>query len=246
MPVDKLGRLQKEISLWTSRKFTTKRDLLSLTGQLQHAASVVRLGRSFLRRMIFLSTIPRELHHRVRLNRGFRSDLRWWDTFLQSWNGVSMMAVAGRSAPTASLTTDASGNWGCGAFTNEGDWFQLEWITKWTPLHITVKELLPIIISVAVWGERWRGQTITCRCDNAAVVAIIRSGSCKEDLAMNLLRNLVSISAYFNVNVTIEHLPGAQNTAADALSRNNLCLFNPRSTGQRRIQPSSHNPYCYC
>ena len=36
LPVDKLGRLQKEISLWNSRKFTTKRDLLSLIGQLQH------------------------------------------------------------------------------------------------------------------------------------------------------------------------------------------------------------------
>ena len=74
LPVDKLGRLQKEISLWTSRKFTTKR-------QMQHAASVVRPGRSFLRGMTLLSTIPRELHHRVRLNRGFRSDLRWCPIF---------------------------------------------------------------------------------------------------------------------------------------------------------------------
>ena len=113
-----------------------------------------------------------------------------------------MAAAAGRSARTASLTTYASGNWGCRAFTIEGDWFQLKWITKWIPLHITVKELLPIIISVAVWEERWRGQTIACRCDNTVVVAIIRSGSCKEDLAMNMLCNLLFLSINFNVNVT--------------------------------------------
>ena len=37
-----------------------------------------------LRRVISLSAIPKELHHRVRLNAGFRSDLAWWKAFLGS------------------------------------------------------------------------------------------------------------------------------------------------------------------
>ena len=60
-----------------------QRELLSLIGQLQHACCVVRPGRSFLRRMIALSTMPKELYHWVRLSKEFRSDLRWWGT-LQS------------------------------------------------------------------------------------------------------------------------------------------------------------------
>ena len=82
LPDIKLRRLQKEIREWESKKVCTKRELLSLIGQLQHACCVVRPGRSFLRRMIELSKGVRELHHKVRLNRGFRSDLRWWACFL--------------------------------------------------------------------------------------------------------------------------------------------------------------------
>ena len=225
LPIDKLGRLQQEIKKWTEKRATTKRELLSLIGQLQHACCVVKPGRSFLRRMISLSTIPKQLHHRVRLNREFRSDLRWWSTFLASWNGVGMMSALIHATPTATITSDASGNWGCGAFNNHGEWFQLQWPEVWLSLHITVKELLPIVLGLALWGVKWRGQTILCKCDNAAVVAIIRSGVCRDPTAMNLIRNLFFISSHFNVQVITEHIPGVVNTAADALSRDNLPLF---------------------
>ena len=56
LPDDKLRRLKSLIQQWKSRKSCTKRELLSLIGQLQHACRVVRPGRTFLRRMITLST----------------------------------------------------------------------------------------------------------------------------------------------------------------------------------------------
>ena len=62
--------------------------LLSLLGQLQHVCCVVKPGRSFLRRRIELAKVPKELHHRVRLNKGFRSDLCWWDHFLRHEHDV--------------------------------------------------------------------------------------------------------------------------------------------------------------
>ena len=72
LPVEKIERLQA----------LSKRELLSLIGQLHHACKVVRPGRRFLRRMISLSTIAKELHHHIRVNSSFRSDLAWWYTFL--------------------------------------------------------------------------------------------------------------------------------------------------------------------
>ena len=116
LPDIKLRRLQKEIRKWESKKACTKRELLSLIGQLQHACCVVRPGRSFLRRMIDLSKGVRELHHKVRLNRGFRSDLRWWACFLPAWNGKSMMSGMIKGRPQVVMTYDASGSWGCGAY----------------------------------------------------------------------------------------------------------------------------------
>ena len=41
-----------------------------------------------------------------------------------------------------------------------------------------------------VVGRSWLGRTIRCRCDNMAVVAILKSGSSKDERAMHLMRSL--------------------------------------------------------
>lgn len=225
LPHLKLVRLQREIKGWTSRKACSKRELLSLIGQLQHACCVVKPGRSFLRRMIKLSTVAKELHHSIRLNLGFRSDLQWWSSFLSAWNGVSVTSLHPSLGWRTTITSDASGNWGCGAFSSEGHWFQLQWPESWVPINITVKELLPIIVCVALWGREWSGTSVRCRCDNAAVVAIIRSGSCKDELAMHLLRSLFFLVATYDLKLWSVHVPGVLNGAADALSRNDNISF---------------------
>ena len=46
LPQEKLQRLQREIGQWMERKGCTKRELLSLVGQLQHTCYVVRPRRS--------------------------------------------------------------------------------------------------------------------------------------------------------------------------------------------------------
>ena len=58
------------------------------------------------------------------------------------------------------LTSDASGSWGCGAFTSTGQWFQLALPDSWQEVHITMKELLPIVLAAATWGPLWRGSVI--------------------------------------------------------------------------------------
>ena len=91
------------------------------------------------------------------MNRGFKSDLQWWALFLPTWNGVSMMAGAVRSGWSATMTSNASGSWGCGAFTSSGEWLQLQWPESWASVHITVKELAPVELGVATWGENGKG-----------------------------------------------------------------------------------------
>ncbi len=225
LPPDKLRRLQGEISSWVTRKRCRKRQLLSLIGQLSDACRVVRPGRTFLRRMIDLSSVAKELHHRIRLSRAFKSDLSWWALFLEQWNGVSLFSSVVRGACCTTLTSDASGTWGCGAFTSTGEWLQLRWPSVWEEVHITVKELLPIMVACATWGHCWRGRTVRCLCDNAAVVAILRSGTSKHPLAMHLMRCLFFFTAAYQIFLAPEHLPGKQNAAADSISRGNLSSF---------------------
>jgi hypothetical protein len=137
LPAEKLAKLQDHIRQWQGKRASTKRDLLSLIGHLSHACRVVKSGRTFLRRMIDLSATPKELHHRVRLNKGFQSDLNWWAAFLEGWNGVSLFGGVLRQQASATVTSDASGSWGCGAYNNSGAWFQFSWPESWAQITLT-------------------------------------------------------------------------------------------------------------
>ena len=225
LPADKLARLRDIIRQWQGKRASTKRDLLSMIRHLSHACRVVKSGRTFLRRMIDLSATPKELHHWVRLNKGFQSDLNWWAAFIEGWNGVSLFGGVHRQQASATVTSDASGSWGCGAYNNSGAWFQFSWPESWAQIHITTKELLPIVVACAVWGQSWQGKTVCCWCDNAAVVAIIRSGSAKDPITMHLMRCLFFFTAAYNLVLEPRHVPGRENTAADYLSRDALSSF---------------------
>ena len=130
------------------------------------------------------------------------------------------------------ITSDASGSWGCGAFTSDGSWFQLKLPESWKDTHITVKELLPIVISIAVWGRTWQGRTVARWSNNAAVVMIVNSGRSKAEVVMHVMRCLSFFLARWDVSLTCSHIPGVLNGATDALSRNPLSLF-------QRLVPSA-------
>ena len=74
---------------WRSRKYCTKRQLQSLIGKLNFVCYVCRPGRTFLRRMINLTTGVKHTTHHIRLNKSFFKDVSWWITFLNDWNGQS-------------------------------------------------------------------------------------------------------------------------------------------------------------
>ena len=72
LPVRKVVELCELLKGWQDKKRCGKRELLSIAGKLQHAASVVRSGRTFVRRLFDLSAHVNKPEHRVKLNAGAR------------------------------------------------------------------------------------------------------------------------------------------------------------------------------
>lgn len=192
---------------------------MSLIGSLNHAAAVVRPGRVFLRRLIDLSKIPKELHHFVRLNHEARSDILWWKTFIGRWNGVGLLSALGCVKPSICLRSDASGQWGCGAVWQQ-EWLQLQWSPVLADLGIAAKEAIPVVLAAFCWGHRWSGRLVLFEVDNMTVASALRSGSCQDTQVMHLLRLLHFVAAERHFSYTSQHIPGSDNELADAISRN--------------------------
>ena len=229
LPADKLDRLRLLLREWDGKKACSRKELESLIGLLNHACKVVRSGRSFLRRMIDLLHVVQPSQRWIRLNGGFRSDLTWWNTFVSEWNGVSFLHPP-THLPHLEITSDASGTWGCGAW-HHNAWFQLRWDNRSQALSIAEKELIPIILALAVWGKAWAGHQIVCHCDNQVVVACLKSRTSKSKGVMHLLRCLVFIEARQQCYLKPVYIDTQSNYLADALSRNNLSLFLSKVKG---------------
>jgi hypothetical protein len=173
LPQDKLLNLKERLDQWGKRKSASKRQLQELLGHLNHAATVVRPGRAFLRALIEAMKRPRNPHQMTRLNSHAQADILWWQLFIHSWNGISILPP---SSPSLSVISDASGSWGCGAFVKQsGEWLVVAWPAAWASTNISVKELLPIVLVSANWGRKWACHHVHFMSDNTAVVAALAS-----------------------------------------------------------------------
>ena len=230
---DKLTRIRSLVLSWRSRQSATKRELQSLIGHLSHAAWVVLPGRTFPQRIIDLMNMAKLPHHHVRLMQ---------NVSLTSSGGPpsSQDGMAGRFCLIQSklmVTSDASGTWGCGAVTHYGKYFQVKWPDSWSEVNIAVKEMVPVVIATAIWGEQWAERTVLVRSDNMAVVHVLSAGTARDARLMHLLRCLHFFSARHLISIRAKHVAGVFNSAADALSRNNMSVIF-QHTPQAAKEPS--------
>lgn len=196
-----------------------------------------------MRRLFELLAGTRRAHHHVRLNSTFRSDIRWWSTFMDSWNGVSMMSQE-ETPSQAEIWTDASGSYGCGAIAPHlRQWIQLRWPghshTGFNPRDQSIlwKELIPIVIACAVWAKHWRGLRVTVHCDNTGTVAVVNAGYSREHNIMHLLRCLFFIRATYQFSLYATHIAG---TAGQMPCYEVTHIFcTPRWESQPTINPPS-------
>ena len=89
IPSQKLSEIIQICKDWTNKDKVYKSDLQSLLGSLLYITKCVKPARFFLNRMLQL--LRNNVHeHIIVLNQEFFKDLAWFNTFLNSYNGVTM------------------------------------------------------------------------------------------------------------------------------------------------------------
>ena len=144
LPMEKVEKCR---SLSRTYLNAEKITLKSLIGTLNFAYKAVRPGRAFLRRLIDLThSLLRPFHH-VRFTKGAKLDMNVWLSFLEDYNGTSLMLYENwLSSNKINLFSDASGKQGFAAIYGT-QWLVGTWSTKDNRFHIAWKELVPITLA---------------------------------------------------------------------------------------------------
>ena len=224
VPTDKLNKAACMIKEWLKRSSATKRQLQSLLGTLIHISAAVLPGRRFVARIIEL--IKKE-ERQIVLDRPFKLDLLWWDTFMANYNGISLIQDPVFTDCDSVLSTDSCLS-GMGAVTSKGFYCH----TVYPPhiqslsLSISALELLSIVVACRLWGSLWPRTKLVLRCDNEGVCYAVNSGRSRSPFMQAALRQLWLAEAFHNFTIRCIHIPGIDNTLPDLLSRWHLSSSN--------------------
>lgn len=160
------------------------------------------------------------------LNMSARTELAWWLLQCEEWSGTSAGQFLLLEQPSDHLYTDASRSWGCGAWSLP-HWLYVPWQDELQGAPI-LKELMPVVLAVVLWGWGWSGCYVMCHSDNSAVVAQVNRLHACDPLAVHLLHCLAFLQAQADFCMRGVHVPGCLNVGADDLSRDWAAAFQAR------------------
>lgn len=232
LPKEKLIKIKSTIQSFCASKKVTLRSLQSLIGLLNFACRVIAPGRAFCRRLIDATSGVKKPHHKVRVNMEMKADLQVWLSFLEDYNGVTVISNNCWVADTnLQLFTDSAGGplGGFGIYF-AGSWAHSRWPLAWTRSHIirdmTFLELFPVYVALCLWPKSLADKRILFHIDNMAVVHIINNSTSKSKHVMQLVRKIVFITLKYNITVKAQYIPTKLNKIADCISRSQWTKFH--------------------
>lgn len=217
LPSDKLAVLKAELLAFTKRSHASKKQLQSLAGKLNWASAVIRGGRVFLRRIINCIMRIKRDWHKARLKGDIAQDILWWNNFISSFNGKSLILD---QYPVTSVATDACRSGAGGFFDN--DWFYVNCQCDFPfaeNLHINELEALSVVFAARRWAKAWQNKRVLIFCDNVTTVSCLNKCSSRNATLMSYLRELFWLSASNNFHIKAVHIAGKPNVMADMISR---------------------------
>ena len=144
-------------------------------------------------------------------------DIQWFLTFLPSYNGITYFDKQDvEHCDSLYLDTSLSG---LGAVWANRVYSTLVLSIPGFTFTIVHLEMLNIVLALRTWGHFWRHVRIRIFCDNMAVVQVVGSSKTKDPLLAACIRNIWLISASFDIQIDVKHVPGKKIAIADLLSK---------------------------
>ena len=216
MPADKLQDTQKLVAATLRKESITKKQLQSLLGKLLHMSKCVQPARIFVGRLLdVLRAMP---DSRTAVTGDMRADLAWFRQFACDWNGTSIIPPI---EPHRTMEVDACMG-GIGGADDTRAYSHRLVINNDRAHQYSINHLEALNIVVALHTfvtEQDKGGHIRVMCDNLAAVQVLTSGRGQDPCLMEAARAAWMLQAVMQVKVSFNHIPGASNVLADALSR---------------------------
>jgi hypothetical protein len=204
--------------LLQARQRVQARQLAAFCGLGEASGLALPLARFMLRSLYDDLATKRAWSARVTLSRQSRGDLRWWATLKDS---PHIGRAIWRPPQTRELWTDASTlGWGGSVARRHalapaaGFWSPDEF-----PLHITLKELVAVRLSVQHFLPVLTGHRVLLHEDNMAVVWILTNWVSRSPALMRELRALWLLLDANDIILHPQYIRSADNFIADAASR---------------------------
>lgn len=215
----------------------------SLCGSLNFFAKATPGSRAFNRRFYNTTIDIRKHYYLIKVTQAIKVDARTWLTFLDQYNcRLPFPELSWSDNDTLNLFTDSCGSLGGGAIF-QNHWPVISWPESWGSdirRDITFLELVLILLAIWVWADQFTAKKLIINTDNIALVDILNAKSEKSQRVMCLVRPLVLLCMKNNIQIKTRHIPGYQNSIADANSRFQLEKF--RSLAPQADKTPTHLP----
>ena len=223
IPEEKLQKISEMVHEWTGKKQCTKRQLQSLLGNLLCIHKCVKPARIFLNCMLQVLRNAHG-HTRITLDHNFHRDLRWFQTFLPKFNGVSLYD---HKPVDFKVHLDACLQGLGWVFNNLV--YHLPIPLGYQNLDIVYLEMINILVAVKLFRVYLKSKRVKFFCDNMAVVCVLQSGRTKDPYLAACARNIWLWSASYDIDIQFVYIAGKTNVTADLLFRWTQCLdFNTK------------------
>ena len=203
---------------------------MSYKKKLFWVSRVVKHSRPFMGRLLqqLRDMKGQPDNKKIPLSEDSRKDIKWWSTYIRSFNGVSAMVNDHDTHQTLEQLMSSpykvcagdSNLWGAGAWYARQYWSRdFPDFLKAREVAIYIKEFWTVICSCWIWGDDWANDVVYIFCDNDSVVDTIIHQKPRDPAMNTLLREFLYIVCLKQFFPIVRKIDTKSNLLADHISR---------------------------